>query len=155
MNWKHYIMLIVGLCCLTILGCASFVDMLTPVRVSDASYDYLNIESDGGWVSLDKARQMRNEIIITHRDNQIKYLRDAEDDKMYFNDAIIIQENIKSAEELQTLMIGSETQPFSVLGILAGAFPGLALGGALLKRPKDYTPEQVETIVARRLQEKK
>jgi len=145
------VLLVVGLACIAVLGCASFVDMLTPADVSNAALEYVSQQPDG-WTSLHTARDIRNKIIVKHRTEQLGLLRAAEDDKFAYADAInTININIQEAESLQTLIIGDENHPFSILGVLGGALPGLAIGGLLLKRPKDYTPEQVEVIVSRRL----
>jgi len=154
MRKRDYVMIVIGLLCLATISCNSVIDSITPVKVPNASLQYLNIELDG-WMNLVEARELRDEIIIRHRNNQRDYLRTAEDDKMYFNDAMIIQENIKQTEEWQAMIIGDESHPFSILGIMAGLFPGLAVGGVFIKRPTDLTKQEVEVIVSKRLQEGK
>jgi len=145
-----YIMLALGLLCMAALGCRTLVDSLTPVMVPKQALQYIG-RSDG-WTSLRDARDIRVDILITHRDRQLELIRDVEDDRYAYEDALqLVEYNIREAEELQALVIGSSEQPFSILGILAGAFPGLAIGSLLLKRPQDYTKDQVEAIVAKRL----
>jgi len=147
-----YTMLVLGIMCVAALGCRTLVDSLTPVMVPNQALEYVG-RSDG-WTSLRDARDIRVDILITHRDRQLDLIRDIEDDKYAFEDALqLVEYNIKGAEDLQSLIMGSAEQPFSVLGLLAGAFPGLAIGSLLLKRPQDYTKDQVEAIVAKRLAE--
>jgi len=145
-----YVMLALGLLCMTILGCRTLIDSLTPVIIPEQALQYVG--RSNGWTSLRDARDIRTNILITHRDKQLELIRNVEDDKYAYEDALqLVEYNIREAEELQALVIGSSEQPFSILGILAGAFPGLAIGSLLLKRPQDYTKDQVEAIVAKRL----
>lgn len=148
---KNVFLVIACVVCLAIISCRSMMDRITPCTVTEQSYEYVKESLDGFKEidSLHNAKKLRTEIIIKHRTEQIGYLRAAEDDDNANGDAIgFITGNIKEAEYLQGVIVGSEDQPFSLLGILAG-FSGGAAIGRMLKRKGDYSPTEVEEVVAK------
>ena len=148
---KNYLLVAGCIICLAIISCRSMMDRFTPCTVTEQSYEYIHESLDGFREidSLHNVKKLYNEIVIKHRTAQIDYLRAAEDDDYASTDAIgFITANIKEAEYLQGVIVGSEDQPFSLLGILAG-FTGGAAIGKMLKRKGDYSPAEVEEVVAR------
>ena len=148
---KNYLLVAGCVICLAIISCRSMMDRFTPCTVTEQSYEYIHESLDGFREidSLHNVKKLYNEIVIKHRTAQIDYLRAAEDDDYASTDAIgFITANIKEAEYLQGVIVGSEDQPFSLLGILAG-FTGGAAIGRMLKRKGDYSPAEVEEVVAR------
>jgi hypothetical protein len=127
------------------------MDRVTPTSVAEQSYEYVH-ESLDGFKEIDSlfnVKKLHNEIVIKYRTAQINFLRLAEDDKLAHDDAIgFIDANIKEAEYLQGIIIGSADQPLSLIGILAG-FTGGAAIGRVLKRKGDFSPVEVEEIVAK------
>ena len=148
---KNILLVVACVICLAVISCRSMMDRFTPCTVTEQSYEYVHGSLDGFKEidSLHNAKKLRNEIVIKHRTEQIGYLREAEDDNNANSDAIgFITGNIKEAEYFQGVIVGSEDQPFSLLGILAGFTGGAAIGRAL-KRKGDYSPEEVEAVVAK------
>ena len=148
---KNLLLALACAICLAIISCRSMMDRFTPCTVTEQSYEYGHGSLDGFREidSLHNVKKLYNKTVIKHRTEQIGYLRAAEDDDYASTDAIgFITGNIKEAEYLQGVIVGSEDQPFSLLGILAGFTGGAAIGRAL-KRKGDYSPEEVETVVAK------
>lgn len=148
---KNILLVVACVICLAIISCRSMLDRVTPCTQTEQSYEYIHGSLDGFKEidSLHNAKKLRNEIIIKHRTEQIGYLRAAEDDDNAHGDAIgFITGNIEEAEYLQGVVVGSEDQPFSLLGILAG-FTGGAAIGRVLKRKGDFSPEECEAAVAK------
>lgn len=148
---KNILLVIACIVCLAVISCRSMMDRFTPCTQTEQSYKYVHGSLDGFKEinSLHNVKKLRTEIIIKHRTEQIGYLRAAEDDDHANSDAIgFITGNIEEAEYLQNIVVGSEDQPFSLLGILAG-FTGGAAIGKMLKRKGDYSPDEVEAVVAK------
>ena len=148
---KNLLLVVACVICLAIISCRSMLDRGTPCTQTEQSYKYGHGSLDGFKEidSLHNVKKLRTKIIIKHRTEQIDYLRAAEDDDFANSDAIgFITGNIEEAEYLQGVIVGSEDQPFSLLGILAGFTGGAAIGRAL-KRRGDYSPEEVEAVVAK------
>ncbi len=135
-----------------IVGCRALLDDLTPAKIPERSKEYAEVtpEDIGGFPSLGDATDTRVEIIIKHRDTQIGLKRRAEDDTMAYKDALgFIDQAIADSYALQAIVIGSPENPISLLGLLAPLGLGAFAGGSLIKRGKDYSPEQYETAVAK------
>jgi len=148
---KNYLLVVACVLCLAIISCRSMMDRFTPCTQTEQSYEYVHGSLDGFKEidSLHNVKKLRTEIVIKHRTDQIGYLRAAEDDDFANSDAIgFITGNIEEAEYLQGVIVGSGDQPFSLLGILAGFTGGAAIGRAL-KRKGDYSPTEVEEVVAK------
>lgn len=143
---KDITLIVVAIMLLGIIGCRSLLDEITPAAVNDRIIDYAGMEPDDiGFPTLADVKRIKTEVIINHRDNQIDLKRFAEDDKLGYQDALaFIDASIAESEYIQTLMIGDETQPISILGLLAPLGIGTALGRRFFKRPGDLSPEEVK-----------
>ena len=141
------ILLVVCVVCLAAISCQSLVDRVTPCEVSEQVYDYAGLEPKE-FTSLYEAKKIRDKIIIQHRHSLVELSRMIEDENYDYADAEAIKAQIKEAEEFQDFIIGSEDQQFSVLGLLAG-FTGGGFIGRMIKRKGDYSPTEVEEVVAR------
>ena len=150
-NKLNWLLGVVCVICLALISCRSMMDRITPCAVTEQSFKYTKGSLDGFKEidSLYNVKKLHNEIVIGHRTEQISLKRLAEDDELDYGDAIgFIDANIKEAEYLQGVIVGSEDQPFSLLGILVGFTGGAAVGRAL-KRKGDYSPTEMEEVVAR------
>lgn len=148
---KNLLLVVACVICLAVISCRSMMDRATPTTVTEQSYEYVHGSLDGFKEidSLHNVKKLHNEIVIKHRTDQIDLKRLAEDDELDYSDAIgFINANIKEAEYLQGIIVGSENQPLSLIGILAGFTGGAAIGRAL-KRKGDYSPTEVEEVVAK------
>jgi len=150
MDFKAFAILAFGLICLGIIGCSSMLDRVTPCEIPKQSLRYVEFDpNEFIYPTLSTAQAIRNDVIIKHRTEQINLLRLAQDDKFAYADAIgFIEIAIADSQAFQDLMVGSQDQPMSILGILAGAGIGLPLG-LLKKRKGDYTPEEFEVALAK------
>ena len=136
---------------LAALGCRTLVDSVTPSEIDKRAQEYSKVSDKeiGEWKSLKDALEVRKEIIINHRTEQIDLKRKAQDDKILYKDAIgFIDTNIQESLNLQGIIIGGPDNPFSVLGMLAPLGIGTIAGAMLIKRRKDYTPEEYDVAVA-------
>ena len=148
---KNLLLVVACVICLAVISCGSMMDRFTPCTQTEQSYEYVNGSLDGFKEidSLHNVKKLCTEIVIKHRTVQVDYLRAAEDDDYANSNAIgFITGNIEEAEHLQGVIVGSEDQPFSLLGVLAGFTGGAAIGRAL-KRKGDYSPTEVEEVVAK------
>ena len=148
---KNLLLVVACVICLAIISCRSLLDRGTPCTQTEQAYKYVHESLDGFKEidSLHNVKKLRTEIIIKHRTAQVNYLRAAEDDDFANSDAIgFITGNIEEAEHLQGVIVGSGDQPFSLLGILAGFTGGAAIFNRL-KRRGDYSPTEVEEVVAK------
>jgi hypothetical protein len=145
----NYGLLFVCIVSLAIIGCGSLLDRVTPANPPKLALNYVGKDPNLQWFSLYKARELQNDITVKYRVTQTQLMRIAEDDKYAYLDAKnLIESSIKEAEGLQNIVVGSESQPFSLLGILAGATGGLSIGGALIKRKGDSSPDEVQAKIA-------
>jgi hypothetical protein len=139
MNWfQKLLTLLSAVILVTVLGCAAWMEGLTPAYVDPAAIEYADTEPTvlpiPGYVSLWDARRIKRELDFAHLTEQIRIARDLEDDQMrykHLQDAMQI--NIASAEELRNTLFSS-TGPLS---ILFAAVPALGLGAYLIQRPSD------------------
>jgi len=145
---KDILLIIVSIVMLGILGCSSLLDEVTPAVVGDRSLDYAEkARTEIGFPTLADVRRIKTDIIINHRDKQIDLKRVAEDDTRAYGDALqFINASIAEAQYVQNLVVGSEGNPISILGLLAPLGIGAALGRRYFKRPGDLTPEEVKTL---------
>jgi len=145
---KNVVLVVVCILAVAAIGCRGLVDRVTPADQPPAVSRYLGVEHQD-FTSLHDLRQKQDEIKIRHRDEQTDLLRAAQDDEVKYSDAIsFIESSISDAQSLQDIVVGSEDQPFSVLGVLAGLTGGAAIGRAL-KRKGDYSPAEVRELVAK------
>lgn len=126
-----------------------------PVDINKRAVEYSKVDPDDlkPYPTLADAKRVRVEIIMNHRDKQIALKRTAEDDNLAHSDAYgFINQDILAGDSNLDLFIGSEDNPFSIMGILFSlgvGGGGLALGRRFLKRPGDYTPEQHEVEIVK------
>lgn len=143
-NKLNYLLTIVCIVSLGIISCRSMMDRITPTTVTEQSYEYVH-ETLNGFKEIDSlhnVKKLHNEIVIKHRTDQIDLKRLAEDDELDYSDAIgFIDANIAEASHLQDIIVGSGDQPFSLLGLLAGATGGAAIFN-MKKRKGDFSPEE-------------
>ena len=135
---------------LTVLGCRTLVNSITPSDIDNRAQKYSKVTDDqiGKWKSLNDATEVRKEIIIKHRTEQIDLKRKAQDDKILYKDAIgFIDVNIQESLDLQGIVVGGPDNPFSVLGMLAPFGIGAVAGSVFIKRRNDYSPEEYEVGV--------
>ena len=147
LNWLLGIACVI---CLAVISCQSVMDRVTPCEVSEQTYEYVT-GSLGGYkevTSLYDVKKLRDKMIIQHRTSLVDLMRMIEDEDYSYGDAESVMNDIKASQELQALVIGGPDQDFSLLGILAG-FSGGAAIGRMLKRKGDYSPTEVEEVVAR------
>lgn len=154
---KNAVITIVCVLLLAVVGCA-LIDEVVPAKVHKRSSDYAQVEpevSEGllGYDSLAGAKRVKTEIVVNHRDTQIALRRAIEDDNLAYKDAEgFIDATIAQGEYLRDLVVGSEDNPFSVLGLIASlgfGGAGVAIGRKYLKRPGDYSPQEFEIEMAK------
>ena len=132
---------------LILLGCQTIMDCITPAWVSPQAPEYVGDQPKDIY-SLYELKLMQNEIAIQHRDKQLELLRLAEDDTYGFQDAKeFIEPAIQAASDLQNQVIGDDTNPFSVSGLLM-LITGGAVGRQFLKRPGDLSPDEHKVKLA-------
>ena len=148
---KNIILILVCLLCVAVISCRSMIDRFTPCEVPEQTYGYIYGSLDGYKEvdSLFNVRKMRLEMIIQHRTDLIGLKRAIEDEGYGYNDAIgLVNNQIEESQSFQDLVVGGPDTDFSLIGILAG-FTGGAAIGKMLKRKGDYSPTEVEEVVAR------
>lgn len=147
MKAKSNILLIgIVLLSLVLLGCGSIADYLTPAQVPQRTAEYVSGDPNlSGFTSLHKVKQIRQDVLITHRDTQLDLKRQAEDDKLHYSDALeVIDFNISESQAVQDMVLnGTDTAP-GLMTVLFGA-GGLLAGRNFLKRPGDLSPDEVES----------
>ncbi len=143
---KNIVLVSICILALAAIGCRSLVDRLTPAEMPDQTSQYLGVEHSE-LVSLHDLKNYKDQVIILHRDTQTDLLRMAQDDDVHFQDVIAFtQQSINQSQQIQDAVVGSEDQPFSLLGVLGGMAGGTAIGRAL-KRKGDYSPVEVEQLL--------
>jgi len=144
-DWKNYLLLLVGLSALAILSCRTYLDKVTPANPPKPALAYIDVEpNDFGFYSLFDARETKYQVELKHRTSQLELVRQIKDDNLLYGDASNAADySIEESEIFQDIMIGSEDQPISILGILAGAGISLPIGRAM-KRKGDLDPKEVE-----------
>jgi len=153
-DWKNYVLLLCALVFVALVSCGSLVDRVTPVEKPKRSAIYVGEDPNQGWFSQWDAKEMRSDIIIQHRDINLWLLRRAEDDKYAYEDAVgFITVSIKEGKDLQDIVIGDETHPVSIFGILGPLAGGALIGKEVFKRRRDYTPHDHETAVSKAYKE--
>lgn len=145
-SWKQILLVAVAIVCVAGIGCESVMDEITPCIVDARSREYVGESSVRTVTTLAEAKEMRTEIGIRHRDNLLDLRRSIENDENAYMDAILIDARIVQSQEWQDMMIGSEGNPLSIAGILAGTSIG-GLIGARMKRKGDLSPEETEVKV--------
>jgi len=129
------------------------MDEVTPAIVEDQVFEYTNNDAPHNFfsrnlVSLAQAKALEDGIIIEHRNEQTDHLRALEDDKYCYDVALgFVQTSIKSSEQFQQTVVGSESNPLSLLGLIGMVGAGGFIGKQYFRRPGDYTPEEHEVEV--------
>lgn len=150
---KMVLLTVVCIMILALVSCHSYLEEFIPVNIDDRAVAYAEVDPDsfGKIESLADAKRVKIEIIVNHRDKQLFLKRASEDDNLAHGDAYgFITTNIVAGEQTLDLVIGSEDNPISIMGLLATISiggGGLALGRRYLKRPGDYTPQEHEAEV--------
>lgn len=146
---KSVLIIVLCMAVLAVIGCRSLMDEFTPGKIDARSAEYAGIEKESlGFISLADMEYVKREIIIKHRDGQINLKRIAQDDKLKYQDAYgFISTNIEEVRAFQGIIIGSEDNPVSLLGMLVPLGAAGLFGKQFLKRPGDYTPAEVATAV--------
>lgn len=148
---KNLLLIVVCLLCIAVISCRSMIDRFTPCEVPEQAYEYANGSLEGYQEldSLYNVRKLRLKMIIQHRTDLIGLKRAIEDEGYAHDDAIgLVDDEIKESQELQDFVVGGAGTDFSLIGILAGFTGGSALFN-MRKRKGDYSPTEVEEVVAR------
>jgi len=133
---------------LALLGCNTMMDHISPAPVSPLVTEYVgyDVPEFMGFTTLYHVRHLDLMLDITHKMNQLKFIRAIEDDNLKHEFAAAYNSAAKlEGQTFQDIVVGSEGNPFSIAGLLATAAPGLMLGRAM-KRKQDYSPEQVKKL---------
>ena len=149
-NKKNLLLVVMCVICLAAISCQSVMDRVTPCEVSEQTYEYV-VSSMNGYkevTSLYDVKKLRDKMIIQHRTSLVDLMRMIEDEDYAYGDAESIMANIKASQELQALVIGGPGQDFSILGIVMGFTGGAAIFNRL-KRAGDYSPTEMEEVVAK------
>ena len=148
---KNLILIVVCLLCVAVISCQSMMNRITPCEVPEQAFEYVHGTLDGFKEidSLYNVKKLQLTMVIQHRTDLIGLRRAIEDEGYAYDDAIgLINSQIKESQALQDLVVGGPDNEFSLIGILAG-FTGGAAIGRMLKRKGDYSPAEVEEVVAR------
>jgi hypothetical protein len=144
-DWKNYLLLFVGLSALAILSCRAALDKVTPANKPGPALAYIEAEPNSFvFYSLADARETKYQVELKHRSRRLDLKRQLQDDSLLHGDAInSVDYSIEESEIVQDIVIGSEQQPISILGILGGSGIGL-FAGRLMKRKGDLDPKEAE-----------
>jgi hypothetical protein len=147
-DFRNIVLVLICVLALVCIGCRGLLDRGTPADVHPSVSSYLELEHQE-FTSLFDLKLKQDAIRIKHRDVQTDLLREAQDDEVQYSDAItFIETSIEQAQVLQDIAVGSEDQPLSILGLLAGFTGGAAIGRAI-KRKGDYSSGEVRELVAK------
>jgi len=131
-----------------LMSCGSFLDQVTPSEVPKQTRAYLKADANdfGSFVSLHEAEQARRDVVTQHRDYLLDWEFELKKEDYLYQDAIgYLTPAIERSREMQAIIVGSEDQPFSLAWFITQAGFGGTIGllaKNLLKRKKDYTPEE-------------
>lgn len=158
-DWKNYLLLIVGLSALAIISCQSALDKVTPANKPGPALAYIEAEPNDfqlfgfNFYSLANARNTKYQVEVKHRSRRIELNRELQDDSLLHGDAInSVDYSIEESEIVQDIVIGSDQQPISILGIIAGAGISLPIGRSM-KRKGDLDPKEAEIEKAKAKEE--
>lgn len=135
-KWEKALVIVCTVVLTTLIGCASFQDVVTPCSIDKDTAEYAG-ESPTSllpWPTLWDAERIKEKMDYVHQMNQIVLDREIEDDNLkyaYLNKVHGV--HMTDAQELQ----GNLFNPESPLGMLLPAGMGLTLGGILIPRSKD------------------
>jgi len=130
------------------------LDRITPGNLDKQVRELANVDSnDFGLLgpTLYDLKNIKNQLIVQHREQKLAHVRATEDIDFIYPFAFgILDFDIQDATEWQQIVIGSEGNPISILGILAGlglTGVGTAIGRKYFHTPGDLTPEQHQLLV--------
>lgn len=152
-KFKTILLSLVLVLMIGIISCRLLLEEIMPASVDKRAAKYANIDPEElePYPTLADVKRIKVEIILNHRDQQLSLKRQAEDDNLDHNDALgFINSSIAVSEANLDMIIGSENNPFSIMGILVSlgiGGGGLAFGRRFLKRPGDFTPEEHKCAV--------
>lgn len=151
---KNITLVLLALLCVAVIGCSSLLDYGTPARRHFLAAKYLEDPNSAGLTSLGTLKDDRTRMLVKYRDTQKSLLREAEDNSFGYKDAKgFIDQDIADAEYLQDIVVGSASQPMSLLGLLGGFAGGAAIFRPM-KRKGDKDEAEVEVEITKRMQEK-
>ena len=136
------------------LGCASLSSLVTPATIDTRAVDYA-VDSGyaepntyAGYPNLDKAIRLTDAMTGSHQLNPLQLEQMMQTDRMeYAQINSVVTANKQTAIEREELLFGTEgllTMGLSMAGF--GTLTGVV--GLMRKRPKDVTPEEVESVLA-------
>ncbi len=139
---SNVILVLVVLMMIALVGCGSLLDRVTPSTIPKRAATYAKMPDKEGVQSLYDAEIIKRELGIVHRDNQLAFMRQIEDDKLAYDDArVIVENNIADSRELQSTVLNGVDMIPGVNSMLYG-MGGLLVGRNFLKRPGDLTKEE-------------
>jgi len=128
---------------LAVIGCDSAMDRLIPASVHPRACEYVGMEWKDIY-SLYDLKVIADEVVIQHREAQIDLKRLSEDDKYAYQDATgFISQSISEAEAVKEAIVGADSNPLSMSGLLFMLTGGL-VGRSFFRRPGDLTPEEAK-----------
>jgi hypothetical protein len=128
---------------LAVIGCDSAMDRLIPASVHPRACEYVGMEWKDIY-SLYDLKVIADEVVIQHREAQIDLKRLSEDDKYAYQDATgFISQSISEAEAFKEAIVGDDSNPLSMSGLLFMLTGGL-VGRSFFRRPGDLTPEEAK-----------
>ena len=141
------VLLVVGLA-----GCQGIYD-LWPCKIQKNSVEYVGRDPNQvGWPSIDKAKDLKKEAILTHDERQMKFDYEVKLDKYKYTKAVeFLESGIVEASKDRDFVIGTLENP----GLGLYALMGLAGFGAWFKgyqtqRPQDYSEEEFQAELKKR-----
>jgi len=155
-SWKQIMLLVVGIICVVAIGCQPLINEVWPVVTNKDAEKYLTGDPNATRRirSMVKAEEMREDIMMQHRDYLLQLQREVEDEDYAFQDAMRIDDRIRESQQWQDWIIGDTTNPLSLASLLAGtSFAGFI--GYKIKRKGDSSPEEVDVKVAKAVDEEK
>ena len=145
MRISNLVLGLIILLAVVLIGCGTIADHFTPAEIPERTATYVSEDPQlPGLTNLHKAKKVKREVVIVHRDNQIDLKRMAEDDKLKYKDAFqVIDFNIEESTALQNVVLNGNAIWPGMNSILFGA-GGLLAGRNFFKRPGDYGPDEID-----------
>ena len=151
--WLAVLCTLIGIIGIATLSCNNLMNRVIPADLPEKSVQYVADACDFtlpiniyGFTSLYDAQRLESQVVFTYEARKREFQRMLEDNEFEFDAAAgPLRLSISESEQFKTQMIGDETTPFSIVGMLS--FLGIGTGGMLfgknkLQRKGDYTPEQ-------------
>ncbi len=153
MNWKTILSVVIITAVLFITGCQFLYD-LWPADISPLAVKYVGKDPNSINLlnsNIHTARNLRNEIIDTYTDQQLRldYLANLNKEK-YQQVIGLLDLSIKQAEQDRMTAIGTLQQPGWLLAGLLTLLPvGTYVAGWRTLWPAHYTEEEVQAAIAK------